>query len=80
MLLRLNPGIELRETSSYVIRIDEEDLFAYHLDNRFIQAMNPRLLEHIEAPGGTPSLVTGTQEVASKVRGDTTVNHRLLYR
>lgn len=48
MLLALNPGIQLNETSSYVLRIDDEDLCVYHLDNRFISRMQPCLLQNIE--------------------------------
>lgn len=48
MLLRHIPSIKLEETSSYVIRIDDEDLFAYHVDNVFIKAMNPLLLNNID--------------------------------
>ncbi len=48
MLLRQNPSINLQETSSHVIRIDDDDLFSYHIDNVFIKAMNPSLLENID--------------------------------
>ena len=47
MLLRQNKGIALDDTSSYVIRIDDENLEAYHLDNRFILMMNRCLLEDV---------------------------------
>ena len=48
LLLRQNPQIRLAETSSYVIRIDEANMFAYQLDNGFIKFMTPRLLNDID--------------------------------
>lgn len=48
MLLRQNPAINIDETKSFVIRIDDDDLFCYHIDNVFIKAMNPRLLNNID--------------------------------
>ena len=47
MLLRQNPTIKIEETSSFVIRIDDENLDSYHIDNTFISAMNPRLIQAI---------------------------------
>lgn len=49
MLLRQNPSIKLDETSSFVIRIDDENLYSYHINNTFIKTMNPRLLDNLTA-------------------------------
>lgn len=49
MLLCQNPTIKIDETSSFVIRIDDENLDSYHIDNTFIGAMNPRLMLSISS-------------------------------
>lgn len=46
MLLRQNPGININNTSSYVLRIDNDDLMIYHLDNKFIYTMRTSLLNN----------------------------------
>ena len=48
MLLRQIPSINIDQTQSFVIRIDDDDIYAYHIDNVFIKAMNPRLLNNID--------------------------------
>lgn len=48
MLLRQNPSLSLANTASYVMRIDEEDLCVYHIDNRFIKSMSTCLFENID--------------------------------
>lgn len=48
MLLRQNPSLNLANTSSYVMRIDDEDLCVYHIDNRFIKSMSTCLFENID--------------------------------
>lgn len=50
MLLRLHTNIQLQNTSSYVIRVDDNNLDTYKIDNKFIHMMNPRLLNDIVIP------------------------------
>ncbi len=48
LLQRQNPSLRLSHTSSYVIRIDEENMWVYELDNGFIRMMTPRLLDELD--------------------------------
>lgn len=47
LLLRQNPTLNLDHTRSYVVRIDDQDLFYYALDNEFIRRMRPILLNDL---------------------------------
>jgi hypothetical protein len=48
MLLKQWPTIPLAHTASYVIRIDDENLVSYHIDNQFIQRMSNTLLQNVD--------------------------------
>ena len=45
MLLDQNPTLKLEHSSSHVLRIDEDNLCAYAIDNAFISRMRPTLMQ-----------------------------------
>lgn len=47
MLLNQNPSLSIENTSSYVIRIDDENIDSYLIDNEFIRIMQDKLLHHL---------------------------------
>jgi hypothetical protein len=48
LLLRRNPQLRLADTASYVIRIDEDDLWVYPIDNAFIRRIEQPLMQALQ--------------------------------
>ena len=45
LLLRQNPQLRLENTTSYVIRIDEDDLWVYPIENAFIRRVEQPIMQ-----------------------------------
>lgn len=49
LALKHNPSIALEQTCSHVIRVDEENLDCYAVENKFIRLITPSLLKTISS-------------------------------
>lgn len=62
LLLHQNPQLRLANTASYVIRIDEDDLWVYPIDNGFIRRIEQPLMQALQQSQQTEATNKQTQK------------------